>query len=1030
MRTRQPAQSRRRPAATGGAGSGALFSAEAGIGFKSSSSSADGSSTVSRGSTIQGGGNVNLTSTSGDIHVVQGNLSAGNTLALDSAGDILLEAGKAHLQDKSKSNNAGAEVGVGVSVGAQTGVYVYAEASVGSSKSNSDSSTWQNTTLAGKNISLKAEGDTTLRGATATADRIDVKTGGTLAIESLQDVAESMSKDSQVGGRVQVSLGTAWDASGYASASKANGSYKGVGQQSGLFAGDGGYHVDAGHVNLVGGAIASTNAANSELTAQTLIFTDLKNEMDYRASSASISGGFGAGGEKPTDADGKPLATPNAAGQFKDIGSNVANGKYGQADGSNFSGGVPMTTSGSDSSTTYATLTEGNITIGGKRVTAAELGVNTDASKAHEAISSLPDLRKLMQEQQAMSSAAGTVVSTSKQVAGDVFAYKSEQAKQAFEKDLKNSNPAEWVNYSKLDDNGKTAYLKVASPAYRDALKWGTGGEYSRALDAVAAAVVGGISGQAGGQVSANALAPYAAAFIGSQFDPNHGENPNATLQLVSHAILGALLAEANGAPAGNGAGAAVGGELAAKFLTDMLYGSDPANLDEQQKQTVLALSQAVGALAGGIGGNGVVGASLGATLAGNSVENNRMLTDTELARIKELSNGDVARELELTAAACALVKCSAGFVEGSDERAQWAAVEALGSSAEALEDRNWLKAQVLPGYLYTAGSGMLTEELLFQYTFGNYMSDLSSRNQLGTRTLGGIQALGGSIQAAGGVLLLPTCETVIGCVAAGYLLGTGYDNAVSGVSTLSSGRPTATFGAQLLQSDRISPEVAELLYAMTQVGAAASTIPGKLGTVTTASNLPDPRLSYTNAPFTTHGLDVTADVMKTAEAQALVNEYLKSGATPALAQEYAKVALASGKALPQVIPVGPGYELVKLVPKNAYSTTGSDPIIAYSPFFVTKDEYLKLSRMTASEASEYLGLPAQQGIRGAHLGFDAYSMTPKPGQSPIVFKSEVAPISQGQYSAAGRGEQVIVPNRGLWTDPNGSKIGEIRGAL
>ena len=204
--------------------------------------------------------------------MVRGNLSAGNTLALDSAGDILLEAGKAHLQDKSKSNNAGAEVGVGVSVGAQTGVYVYAEASVGSSKSNSDSSTWQNTTLTGQNISLKAEGDTTLRGATATADRIDVKTGGTLTIESLQDIAESMSKDSQVGGRVQVSLGTAWDASGYASASKANGSYKGVGQQSGLFAGDGGYHVDAGHVNLVGGAIASTNAANSELTAQTLTF--------------------------------------------------------------------------------------------------------------------------------------------------------------------------------------------------------------------------------------------------------------------------------------------------------------------------------------------------------------------------------------------------------------------------------------------------------------------------------------------------------------------------------------------------------------------------------------------------------------------------------------------------------------------------------------------------------------------------------------------------------------------------------------
>ncbi|WP_279324013.1 hypothetical protein [Stenotrophomonas indicatrix] len=38
---------------------------------------------------------------------MQGNLSAGNTLSLDSAGDILLEAGKAHVADRSKSSNAG-----------------------------------------------------------------------------------------------------------------------------------------------------------------------------------------------------------------------------------------------------------------------------------------------------------------------------------------------------------------------------------------------------------------------------------------------------------------------------------------------------------------------------------------------------------------------------------------------------------------------------------------------------------------------------------------------------------------------------------------------------------------------------------------------------------------------------------------------------------------------------------------------------------------------------------------------------------
>ncbi|RTQ90128.1 hypothetical protein [Stenotrophomonas maltophilia] len=55
---------------------------------------------------------------------------------------------------------------------------------------------------------------------------------------------------------VQVSFGTIENADVFASAVKANRSYQGVGQQSGLFADNGGYCVGAGHVNLAGGAIA------------------------------------------------------------------------------------------------------------------------------------------------------------------------------------------------------------------------------------------------------------------------------------------------------------------------------------------------------------------------------------------------------------------------------------------------------------------------------------------------------------------------------------------------------------------------------------------------------------------------------------------------------------------------------------------------------------------------------------------------------------------------------------------------------
>nr|WP_238691645.1 VENN motif pre-toxin domain-containing protein [Xanthomonas arboricola] len=148
-------------------------------------------------------------------------------------------------------------------------------------------------------------------------------------------------------------------------------------------------------------------------------------------------------------------------------------------------------------------------------------------------------------------------------------------------------------------------------------------------------ALVGGVSGQGAGQVASNALAPYAAQLIGKTFDQNHGSNPNAALQLVSHAVLGAVLAEVNGASMTGGALAGAGGELAAKYLTQTLYGDDPRAIDpvtgkfnpnllpEQDKQMLVALSQAVGAIAGGLAGGSLNDSVIGANIAKNAVENN-----------------------------------------------------------------------------------------------------------------------------------------------------------------------------------------------------------------------------------------------------------------------------------------------------------------------------------------------------------------------------------------------------------------------
>lgn len=148
----------------GGAGGGSLLSAEAGVGVATSKNQSQFNERVSQGSTVSGGGNVTLTSTEGDLHVTQGNLSAGNALTLNAAKDLILEAGQSQVGDQSSGHNAGVEVGVGVSVGAQTGVYAYAQANVGSHRSDAESTTYQNTQLAGQTLNLSSGGDTTLRG--------------------------------------------------------------------------------------------------------------------------------------------------------------------------------------------------------------------------------------------------------------------------------------------------------------------------------------------------------------------------------------------------------------------------------------------------------------------------------------------------------------------------------------------------------------------------------------------------------------------------------------------------------------------------------------------------------------------------------------------------------------------------------------------------------------------------------------------------------------------------------------------------
>ncbi|KGI77735.1 hypothetical protein LF63_0104675, partial [Oleiagrimonas soli] len=85
--------------------------------------------------------------------------------------------------------------------------------------------------------------------------------------------------------------------SGSASAAQTDSKYKSVTQTSGIAAGDGGYDISVGHhTDLTGGVIASTADPSRNLfSTGSLSYSDIQNEADYSAWSASVGGGYGTG---------------------------------------------------------------------------------------------------------------------------------------------------------------------------------------------------------------------------------------------------------------------------------------------------------------------------------------------------------------------------------------------------------------------------------------------------------------------------------------------------------------------------------------------------------------------------------------------------------------------------------------------------------------------------------------------------------------------------------------------------------------
>ncbi|EFC0232790.1 filamentous hemagglutinin N-terminal domain-containing protein [Escherichia coli] len=562
---------------------------------KSKSQQHSESDTVS-GSTLNAGNNLSVVATGknrgdnrGDIVIAGSQLKAGGNTSLDAANDILL-SGAANTQ-KTTGRNSSSGGGVGVSIGAGgngAGISVFASVNAAKGSEKGNGTEWTETTTdSGKTVTINSGRDTVLNGAQVNGNRIIADVGHDLLISSQQDTSKYDSKQTSVAAGGSFTFGS-MTGSGYIAASrdKMKSRFDSVAEQTGMFAGDGGFDITVGrHTQLDGAVIASTATPDkNHLDTGTLGFSDLHNEADYKVSHSGISlSGGGSFGDK---------FQGNMPG-----GMISAGGHSGHAEG-----------------TTQAAVAEGTITIRDRDNQKQNLAnLSRDPAHANDSISPIFDKEKEQRRLQTVGliSDIGSQVADIARTQGELNALKAAQDKYG-------PVPAD------ATEEQRQAYLAKLrdTPEYKkEQEKYGTGSDMQRGIQAATAALQGLVGGNMAGAL-AGASAPELANIIGH----HAGIDDNTAAKAIAHAILGGVTAALQGNSAAAGAIGAGTGEVIASAIAKSLYpGVDPSKLTEDQKQTVSTLATLSAGMAGGIASGDVAGAAAGAGAGKNVVENNAL---------------------------------------------------------------------------------------------------------------------------------------------------------------------------------------------------------------------------------------------------------------------------------------------------------------------------------------------------------------------------------------------------------------------
>ncbi|EEZ1102100.1 filamentous hemagglutinin, partial [Escherichia coli] len=523
----------------------------------------------------------------GDLTIQGSQIKAGNNVLLQANRDVNLVSAENTSKLEGKNTSGGGSVGVGIGVGAGGwGISVSASANQGKGSEKGNGTTHTETTVdAGKQLTIISGRDTTLTGAQAGGETVKVDAGRHLTLTSEQDSDHYDSKQQNASAGGSFTFGSmSGSASVSLSRDKMHSNHDSVQEQTGIFAGRGGFDVTTGqHTQLNGAVIASTATADkNRLDTGTLGFSDIENRADYKVEHQSV--GISTGG--------------SIGGQFA---GNMANNLL-----------VGANHEGHADSTTQSAVSAGNITIRDTKSQKQDVAdLNRDAAHANQTLSPIFDREKEQQRLQ-MAQLTGEI---GNQVA-DIARTEGQIAGEKAKRDPAALNQAR----AELEAAGKPfTEQDVAQRAYNNGMAasgFGTGGKYQQAIQAATAAV----QGLAGGNLSA-ALAGGAAPYIAEIIKQT---TPDGAGRVAAHAVVNAALSLAQGKNALAGAAGAATGEVVGMIATQM-YGQPVSELSETEKQTVSTLATVAAGLAGGLVGDSGASAVAGAQSGKTTVENNAL---------------------------------------------------------------------------------------------------------------------------------------------------------------------------------------------------------------------------------------------------------------------------------------------------------------------------------------------------------------------------------------------------------------------